>query len=1152
MWCFRPLGSELHSFSITESTNDGVVSDRNNKNPSKSSLIFITTLINNKRMRVMIDTGATRTLINEKSLRQTKHKKYINKTQLQFVMADGCTPFKVVGETELSIKMGHKTTRMTAYIAKNLYTDCILGMDYVNKHNLKINSKKQIISIGEKSEKIRINMDKDIEAIQFPVTLTQQIKIPPQQYVQAQVSVGISAATVAFKPFRNFNQQLFITTPDSLLNVKQHTATVSIYNPSSHYPRFMPKGKTLGQSTIFPDTTKSTHLINLISNIDSDNTTPRNHIKKLIQHVDVIEQRKQLETLLLQYNKLFDTSKTTIANTTISHAIDTIPHPPPCSKPYRTTQEKHEALYKMCQQLMESGLISPSNSPYAAPALLTPKKDGSWRMVVDYKKLNKITLKDNYPLPNMEQTLQNLGIGYKYFTKLDLKSGFWQFPIREADKRKTAFITPFGLYHFNVLPQGLKNSPPTFQRVMTNVLQHCRNFSMVYLDDIIVYSRTFEEHCQHLKQVFMALTKNNLQLNPPKCAIAQSQIDYLGHSISSTTVTPLKEKIKSILEIPEPKSLRQANKFIGALAWYRKFIPQFASVAAPIHAITNLTKKQQHKFQWNKPQSEAFHKLKQLLTSTPLLLNFPDDTKPIILSTDASDVGIGGVLQQQINGNMHNIYYHSQLITSAQKKYDTIEKEALAIWLCIKRMRPFLLGRNIIIYTDHCPICNMMERTVKNKRVDRISLLLQEYNIEKIIHIKGRHNCLPDYLSRHPIKNNVDDLVDYDYGLDPKLRNWPPSQVFAGAVTTRARAVLTPQVTVQQGRTRNKKENPYKKQYNTTRKSEQSSINDLTTTDVSSKTTFLSKATMSATDFSLLKIKHEQQTDQDIQDKTKHYKKNQSYEFVDGIFYKLITRGTTKIKLLHLPATLIKEILFLYHDHPSRELKLQQIPVPDEVLGMVGMDFWGPTQQPSANGNQYVVTMTDYLSKFVFAKPTPTNSAKDASQFFLEVVWGYGAPTKLLTDQGSHFVSELTNAIVKQCNTTHILSTPYHPMTNGQTERFNATFSPALAKLWEEEANNWDDFVPACVYPYNTGEHATTGYSPFQLMFGREFRLPIETKQAKITLSKPNNYYELIQKSRKILKKCAKANMEYQNQLTKKRFDQSRPDPNISLINLFW
>ncbi|CAF1223047.1 unnamed protein product [Didymodactylos carnosus] len=491
----------------------------------------------------------------------------------------------------------------------------------------------------------------------------------------------------------------------------------------------------------------------------------------------------------------------------------------------------------------------------------------------------------------------------------------------------------------------------------------------------------------------------------------------------------------------------------------------------------------------------------------------------------------------------------------------------------------------------------MMERTVKNKRVDRISLLLQEYNIEKIIHIKGRHSCLPDYLSRHPVKNNVDDLFDYDYGLDPKLRNWPPSQVFARAVTTRARAVPTPQVTVQQGRTRNEKENPYKKQYNTPRKPEQSPINDLTTTDVSSKTTFLSKTTISATDFSLLKIKHEQQTDPDIQDKIKHYKKNQSYEFVDGIFYKLITRGTTKIKLPYLPATLFKEILFLYYDHPSsahfgiertyKKLqnkyywpkmkhtitsyiqscfkcakynyrrtkppgKLQQIPVPDEFLGMVGMDFWGPTQQPSANGNQYVVTMTDYLSTFVFAKPTPTNSAKDASQFFPEVVWGYGAPTKLLMDQGSHFVSELTNAIVKQCNTTHILSTPYHPMTNGQTQRFNATFSSALAKLWEEGANNWDDSVPACVYAYNSGEHATTSYSPFQLMFGREPRLPIETKQAKITLSKPNNYYELIQKSREILKKCTKANMEYQNQLTRKDLIKTGLIRNISLINLFW
>ena len=395
-------------------------------------------------------------------------------------------------------------------------------------------------------------------------------------------------------------------------------------------------------------------------------------------------------------------------------------------------------MYKLIQEFLQAGLIQESHSPYAAPAILVKKKDGSYRFVVDYKRLNLITIKDSYPLPNMEETIRKLGQGYRYFSKLDLKSGFYQIPINNKDKEKTAFITPFGLYQFNVLPMGLKNSPPTFQKVMTDTLQSCRQFSIVYLDDIIVFSRSYTEHLYHLERVLSALQVRRLVLNPPKCELMVHEIDYLGHKIGQNHVTTMKDKIAAILQIKEPRTLTQANHFIVALGWYRKFLPRFATIAAPIHSVTNLTKRNRNKFRWREDQSRAFQQLREMLITEPLFLHYPIDNLPIILTTDASGIGIGGVLQQEVDDTLCNLYYHSQVLTPSERKYSTIEKEALAIYKCFVRMRSLLLGRSIILMTDHCPLCHIMEKTVNNARVNRITHLIQEYNIEKVIHIKGR------------------------------------------------------------------------------------------------------------------------------------------------------------------------------------------------------------------------------------------------------------------------------------------------------------------------------------------------------------------------------------------------------------------------------
>ncbi|CAF1169558.1 unnamed protein product [Didymodactylos carnosus] len=555
-------------------------------------------------------------------------------------------------------------TNTTSSRWRHLCTSCLLGVDYINKYKLKIDAGSQIVTITNGKNETTTNIIRNSDSIRFAVRLINSVVIPSYENQSVPVFTDISKASAIFYPSFTLKQRSPIVLCNNILKIERYHTSILIQNPSS-FPQYLPKGLIAGVVRLPTSSTSSCASTVEISNV-SDKSTAWINIDNLLNHLNDDSQNDKLNEFFLRYEKSFDTSKPTVANTSISHAINTIDHPPPCSKPYPLSHNKKEALYNIISSLIDSGHLRESHSPYSAPAILIDKKDKSYRLVVDYKKLNTITIKDEFPLPNMEETLQEVGGGYCYFSKLDLKSGFWQLPIDEKDRHKTAFKTPFGLYEWNVLAQGLKNSPPTFQRVLSKTLESCRKFCLVYLDDIIIFSKSFDEHVQHLDQVLSRLHQANFQLNPSKCAIAKTEIDYLGHRVNQYGISPLPEKISAILLLKEPKTLRVANCFIGALSWYRKFIPRFAATAAPTHVVTNLSKNMQHNFQWTTAQSTAFHVLKKLLTEAPLFLHFPVDKHPVILSTDAAKNGISGVLQQEINSQMYNLYYHSQLINQTQ------------------------------------------------------------------------------------------------------------------------------------------------------------------------------------------------------------------------------------------------------------------------------------------------------------------------------------------------------------------------------------------------------------------------------------------------------------------------------------------------------
>ena len=1247
MWTWRFHGPE---FLVAEPPFDGVVSGKTNQNPSKSSLIFITTLIQGYRTKILIDTGATTTFINKNIIHNIPFPVVISTEPYFCVLADGVAPFHVLGMIELSIQFDKTVTTIKAHIAETLCADMIIGMDYINLYNLSINVKQQTVSIEHNQRIFSMNIDRDLTSHRIPVVCSQIVHIPPHSRRMTSVSTPISSISSRFMPTYPLQTNSSLTIPHKQLNFHHYYSHVMCSNTSA-IPQTIQKGTCLGfllcslgnlpsassqvridkslvstasigetpalinrstNSVVFSrqqPSDNSTHptailpktlcISSVCNTLPSSETRTSQEIQQLVVHLENKTQHDQMHSLLRRFYSTLDTTQHNIAKTPIHHVINTIPHSPPACRPY-PQPDKEEPMYKLIQEFIAAGLITESHSPYAAPALLVRKQDNSFRFVVDYRRLNLITIKDSSPLPNMEETLRKLGHGYTYFSKLDLKSGFYQIPINQEDKLKTAFVTPFGLYQFNVLPMGLKNSPPTFQKVMTDTLSSCRPFCLVYLDDIIVFSHTFDEHLHHLDQVFTALQAKRLVLNPSKCEVAVKQIDYLGHTVSRDRMTPMKDKISAILSIDEPRSLAQANRFVGALGWYRKFLPNFATIAAPLHEVTNLTKNNRHKFRWKFAQSKAFRDLKDLLITEPLFLHYPVENKPLILTTDASGIGIGGVLQQDVDGKLRNLYYHSQLMTACERKYSVIEKEALAIYKCFERMRTILLGRSIIVMTDHCPLCHIMEKTVRNTRVDRISHLIQEYNIEKVVHIQGRENCLPDYLSRYS-RDQDDALFDVEYGLESKANILPPEASPAPSLAPTNSALPLHNSSLLAAMTLRPRHKPHMGTIAKTAVDNDIFDNQTIDEEINQPVPNRGKisSTFSCNQFDIGKLKQEQSNDLKIQQiisTLNSSPNNLTFIVRDEILHKLITISRNSIRkkeVVYLPSSMILSLLQACHNDPmtgahfatdrtyhkiksqywwpnmkgaikhyikncslcqqyniGRHKKhghLRPIQPPEGPFLLIGIDYCGPFKR-TPRENQYVLVITDYFTRHVTALALPNCTAETTAQaLFNEYFCKYGIPAVILSDQGSHFQNQLMENIQRLIGYNHIYSTPYHPQTNAIVERFNSTFVPQISKLQDEQSNNWDEYLQAVVFAYNTGVHRTTMYSPYELLYGRPARLPIDPQPSRFSLRKPSDYFEQLRKTLRIFHNSAKQRISLQQKSNKDRYDHNRLDPHYKV-----
>ena len=489
--------------------------------------------------------------------------------------------------------------------------------------------------------------------------------------------------------------------------------------------------------------------------------------------------------MLNKHQKIFDISKPSIAKIIAPPMINTGSKLPVHSRVYRTDPMKQKHLNNTIKEMLEHGQIEKSHASWSSPVLLIKKKDDTYRFVVDYRQLNNLTERDSYPLPRIDETLNRLS-GNSYFTKLDLKTGYHQIPIDPSDRDKTTFITYGGMFRFTVMPQGLRNAPASFQRIMYELLVTSRwDFCLVYIDDVLIFSHTFEQHVNHLNEILSVLATANLQLNPRKCSLVRSEIDYLGHTINGQGIRPLQENIDAIMKLPIPTTPKQVHSFVQAANYYRDHIENFSKLAAPLFPYT---KKNAVWKGWTEPMNNAYAELKRRLTSPPVFLNFPDDESPLILSIDASGDGMGGVLRQSAPGGMKVIKYVSKKFNPAQKRYSTTERECLAMVWCIQKLKEYVWGRPLEIETDHCPLCSFNKKKFQNSRIERWQLELSEYHIARISCKRGRCNCDADLLSRFPYDES--DIDDDDHpvrsrSLLPSSNN--PSESFQVNAITRSK-----------------------------------------------------------------------------------------------------------------------------------------------------------------------------------------------------------------------------------------------------------------------------------------------------------------------------------------------------------------------------
>ncbi|KAK8756781.1 hypothetical protein V5799_000517 [Amblyomma americanum] len=961
----------------------------------------------------------------------------------------------VVGMCTARVSIAGRHTSVLFTVLEHCPHDIILGLDFLTDHSALIDCATSIVQLA-----LPVPSEPP-DPIVHRLCTTDFVRLDPDAatYVRFSSVPPVPDGDYIITPVPDVPFTRSVALAHTVVTMSANQASLPVLNFAS-YVQPLPQGMSL--ATLCPAAECVVSAVRSVppsSNCRDSDVPPPDEYAKMIAADLLPGQAHDLRYLLSSFRDIFDFDDRPLVRTSVvTHRINTGDAAPIHRRPYRVSSTERTIIQQEVDKMLSKDIIEPSSSPWASPVVLVKKKDGSWRFCVDYRHLNNITKKDVYPLPRIDDALDCLH-GAKFFSSIDLRSGYWQISVDDNDREKTAFVTPDGLYQFKVMPFGLCNAPATFERMMDSLLRDFKwSTCLCYLDDVVVFSPTFTTHLERLASILSVFRRAGLQLNSSKCQFGRRQLTILGHLVDASGVRPDPVKVKAVKDFPIPQSSTDVRSFVGLCSYFRRFIKNFAGTARP---LTDLLKKDTP-FTWGPAQEEAFSSLVDLLTSPPILAHF-DPSAPTEVRTDACGYGIGAVLAQRHQGQERVIAYASRLLSTAERNYSITERECLALVWAVAKFRPYLFGRPFSVVTDHHALCWLSSLKDPTGRLGRWTLRLQEYSYT--VHYKsGRLHQDADCLSRHPVE--PPDPGDNDLGpclfaisdlvnIADEQRQDSSLRILIDRLNCASRDPSLQLFVIQDGVLYRRNLRP----------------------DGPPLLLVVPQRLRS----SVLAELHDLPT-------AGHLGVSRTYDRVRRRFfwpglYRSVRRYVASCDLCQRrkrPSTLPAGLL-------------QPIDVPLEPFYRVGLDLLGPFPT-SCSGNRWIAVATDYATRYAITRALPTSCATDVADFLLQnVILHHGAPHQLLTDRGRYFLSRVVDDILRSCGTQHKLTTAYHPQTNGLTERLNRTLTDMLSMYVSPDHRDWDVALPYVTFAYNSSRHDTTGYSPFYLLFGRHPALPLDT-----------------------------------------------------------